>query len=145
MIKTGVSKSFKRAELLSLLKKAVSESGYLTREVLTEIALAAGVTLSEAYSVATFYSFLPVRPVGCNIIRICQCLPCELNDGRLIIERIQGQLGIRPGETTQDGKFSFELVSCIGACAQAPAMMINDRLYGNLTPAAVADILSSYK
>jgi NADH-quinone oxidoreductase subunit E len=82
--------------------------------------------------------------VGKNIVRVCRCLPCELKDGLAIIASIEKHLGVAPGQVTTDGKFSFELVGCIGACDQAPAMLINDKLYGNLTPERITEILSTY-
>lgn len=88
--------------------------------------------------------YLPVSKTGKNVIRVCGSVPCDLKDAEAVISSIQKELGITPGEATVDGKFSFELVSCIGACDEAPAMMINDQLYGNLTPERIAEILKSY-
>jgi NADH:ubiquinone oxidoreductase subunit E len=133
-----------RAGLLPALKDAVSKNGSLNRESMSGLAGQCRLPLNEVYGVATFYAFLPVSPAGKNVIRVCRCLPCHLKDAQAVIGSIQKELGIAPGETSRDGKFSFELVSCIGACDQAPAMMINDKLYGNLTPAGIAEILKSY-
>jgi NADH:ubiquinone oxidoreductase subunit E len=133
-----------RAGLLPALKDTVSKSGSLDREAMSGLADQCRLPLNEVFGVATFYTFLPVSPAGKNIIRVCRCLPCHLKDAQAVIGSIQNELGIVPGETTRDGKFSFELVSCIGACDQAPAMMINDKLYGNLTPPGIAEILKSF-
>ena len=94
---------------------------------------------------ASFYSFLAVKPKGRNIIRICKSLPCLLKNAEVIIETIRKELGIRPGETTADGRFSFELTNCIGACDQAPAMMINSDVHGDLTSKKIVKILEGYK
>jgi NADH-quinone oxidoreductase E subunit len=144
MSKTIESNTIKRSRLLPCLKSEQERKGYIDRQSMAVVAGQVDVPLNEAYSVATFYAFLPVAPVGRHVIRICHCLPCELKDGQAIIEGIEKKLGIAPGQVTADGKFSFELVSCIGACDQAPAMLINDKLYGNLTPESVAGILASY-
>lgn len=133
-----------RAGLLPALKDAASKNGSLNRESMSGLAGKGCLPLNEVYGVATFYAFLPVSPTGKNIIRVCRCLPCHLKDAQAVIGSIQKELGIAPGETSRDGKFSFELVSCIGACDQAPAMMVNDKLFGNLTPAVIAEILKSY-
>ena len=133
-----------RAGLLPALKERVGKDGSLNRESMSGLAGQCRLPLNEVFGVATFYAFLPVSPAGKNIIRVCRCLPCHLKDAQAVIGSIKKELGIAPGETSKDGKFSFELVGCIGACDQAPAMMINDKLYGNLTAAGVAEILKSY-
>ena len=101
--------------------------------------------IGELYGVATFYSFLSITPLARNIIRICKSIPCYLKNSLMIIEAVEGELGIRPGESTSDGRYSFELTNCIGACDKAPAMLINSDVHGNLTPKKIAQILKSYK
>lgn len=133
-----------RAALLPALKDRVGKDGSLNRESLSGLAGQYQLPLNEVFGVATFYAFLPVSPCGKNIIRLCRCLPCHLKDAQAVIGSIKKELGIGPGETSGDGKFSIELVSCIGACDQAPAMMINDKVYGNLTPPGITEILKSY-
>jgi NADH:ubiquinone oxidoreductase subunit E len=133
-----------RAGLLPALKDQVSKNSSLNRESMSGLAGQCRLPLNEVFGVATFYAFLPLSPAGKNIIRVCRCLPCHLKDAQAVIGSIKKELGIAPGETSRDGKFSFELVSCIGACDQAPAMMVNDKVYGNLTPAGIAEILKSY-
>ena len=133
-----------RSQLLPALKTELGKNGHLSRQVMDGVAGRAGLPLNEVYGVASFYAFLPLAPAGKYVIRVCRCLPCDLKDGRAVIESIQQQLGIAPGQVTADGKFSLELVSCIGACDQAPAMLVNDRLYGNLKPEGIAEILKSY-
>jgi len=133
-----------RAGLLPALKDRVGKDGSLNRESMSGLAGQCRLPLNEVFGVASFYAFLPVSPAGKNVIRVCRCLPCHLKDAQAVIGSIKKELGIAPGETSKDGKFSFELVGCIGACDQAPAMMINDKLYGNLTPPGIAEILKSY-
>ena len=132
-------------DLLILLEEAQNKFGYLSGECVTEIADSLGLSISDVYGVATFYSFLSTKPRGKNIIRVCKCLPCLLKGSHSIIESIQKKLGIKPGETTPDGKFSFELTNCIGACDKAPAMMINNDVYGDLTQQKISQILEEYK
>jgi len=67
------------------------------------------------------------------VIKVCNCLPCEMKQASAVVDGIKREIGIGPGQTTADGKFTLEIVGCIGACDQAPAMLINDKLYGNLT------------
>ena len=131
--------------LLVLLKRAQGEFGCVPEEFIAEIAQSLDIPASEIYGVATFYSFLATKPLGRNVIRICKSLPCYLKNSRMIINSVQDAIGIKPGETTPDGRFSFELTNCIGACDQAPAMMINNDVHVNLTPKKISRILKDYK
>ncbi|MGD0229553.1 MAG: NAD(P)H-dependent oxidoreductase subunit E [Syntrophorhabdales bacterium] len=133
-----------RPKLLDLLKSKQRTEGYLSRTSLAAIAGEVGLPLSEAYGVASFYAFLATKPRGRNVIRICKSLPCYLANAPMMIEAIARSAGVKPGETTPDGRFSFELTNCIGACDQAPAMLINDTVYGKLTPGKIADILKEF-
>ncbi|MDP2931081.1 MAG: NADH-quinone oxidoreductase subunit NuoE [Chloroflexota bacterium] len=131
--------------LLARLKQAQDRLGYLPEECLAEVARSLNMPLSEVYGVATFYSFLSTRPLGRNVIRVCKSLPCYLKNSRMIVESIEDKLGIRPGGTTPDGRFSLALVNCIGACDIAPAMLINHDVHGDLTPRKISRILQSYE
>jgi len=127
--------------LLSLLEEAQDRYGYLAEELVNELARSLDIPVGEVYGVASFYSFLSTKPLGKNVIRICKSIPCYLKNSQSILETVEGELGIKPGETTEDGKFSLQLTNCIGACDQAPAMMINHKLYVNLTPKKTIEIL----
>ena len=131
--------------LLVLLKEAQEKFGFVSEEYISELAQSLDIPASEVYGVSTFYSFLSTRPVGRNVIRICKSVPCYLKDANLIIESINSELGIKPGETTTDGRFSFELTNCIGACDQAPAMMINHDVHGDLTLEKISQLLAEYE
>ena len=131
--------------LLVLLKKAQEKFGYVPEEVVAEAAKSLNTSIGDAYGVATFYSFLSTKPLGRNIIRVCQSLPCFLKNSEMIIKTVADEIGIKPGETTPDGRFSFELTNCIGDCDKAPAMLINNDVHGNLTPGKIAQILKKYK
>lgn len=127
--------------LLIRLKDAQKRFGYIPQEFMAELAESLGVSISEVYGVATFYSLLSTRQQGRHIIRLCKSLPCYLNNAEMIINQVEQEIGIGPGETTADGKFSFELTNCIGACDQAPAMMMDNEIYGDLTPEKISQIL----
>jgi NADH-quinone oxidoreductase subunit E len=139
------TRSQEKKDLLVLLERAQSRSGCLSRETIAELAASLGLSVGEVYGVASFYSFLSIKPQGRNVIRICKSLPCYLKNSRLIIESVRKAIGIKPGQTTPDGRFSFELTNCIGACDRAPAMMINDDVHVDLTPVKIAKILEGYK
>ncbi len=127
------------------LQEAQTRSGYLTHEFMMELAGSLGVPINDVYGVASFYSFLSTRPLGRNVIRICKSLPCYLKNCQIIIETVAKEIGIKPGETTPDGRFSFELTNCIGLCDRAPAMLINGDAHVHLTPQKISQILRSYK
>ena len=131
--------------ILLALEKAQIRSGHITPEFMTELANTLDIPVNDVYGVASFYSFLVTRPPGRNIIRICKSLPCHLKEGQAIIETIEKEIGIKPGNTTVDGRFSFELTNCIGLCDGASAMLINHDVHIKLTPKKIAGILAKYK
>jgi len=139
------AQSQEQGDLLVLLEKAQGRSGYLSQELIAELAESLGLSISEVYGVATFYSFLYTKPQGRNVIRICKSIPCFLKNAQTIIESVQKAIGIKPGQTTPDGKFSFQLTNCIGACDRAPAMMVNNDVHLDLTPRKISKILKAYK
>ena len=134
-----------REKLLNLLEERQRTDGSLSEASLSGIAGDLNLPLSEVYGVASFYAFLSTKPQGKNVIRICKSLPCYLKNAPMIMESVSQNIGITPGQTTADGRFSFELTNCIGACDEAPAMLINDKVHGSLTPGKIADILKSYR
>ncbi len=134
-----------RGLLLARLIAAQQTDGYVSREFMAETARALQLPISEVYGVTTFYAFLSNRPLGKYVIRICKSLPCYLKHAEIIIDSVSGEIGILPGETTSDGKFSFQLTNCIGACDVAPAMLINHEVHGHLTPAKISEILKFCK
>ncbi|MBT9138387.1 MAG: NADH-quinone oxidoreductase subunit E [Syntrophomonadaceae bacterium] len=132
-------------ELLVRLGEAQNKFGYLSEKVMIELAESLDMSISDVYGVATFYSFFSIRPQGRNIIRICKSVPCFLKNSQVIIETVEKEIGIKPGETTPNGKFSFHLTNCIGVCDKAPAMMINSEVYVDLTPNKISQILKAHK
>ena len=132
-------------DVLALLKEAQEKPGYLAAEKLQQIARDCRIPVGHLYGVATFYGFLDTRPVGRNVIRICQSVPCYLKEVDAVAKAIEDELGIKPGEITGDGRFSLHRVNCLGACDHAPAMMVNGRVHVDLTPSSVIDILGEYR
>ncbi len=131
--------------LLVLLKKAQEEFGYVPEELIVETAKSLNTSIGEVYGVVTFYSFLSTKPQGRNLIRICKSVPCFLRNSQMIIKSVAEELGSTSGEATSDGRFCFQLTNCIGACDEAPAMMINSDVHVNLTPSKISQILKEYK
>ncbi|TAK36229.1 MAG: NAD(P)H-dependent oxidoreductase subunit E [Chloroflexota bacterium] len=140
-----VARCTERRDLLPILKEGQSRYGFLPAELLSRLAEALEVPVNDVYGVASFYSFLTLALPGRNTIWMCRCLPCHLKDGRGLLDAVQEQLGVGPGETTVDGCFTLRLTNCIGACDQAPALMVNNDRYGSVIPGRLAEILSRYR
>ena len=128
-------------EVLRKLKEIQEEFGYIPGSQIAGTARSFGMTVSEVYGIATFYSFLSTKPLGKYVIRICQSIPCCLKSAETLMDAVGKEIGIKPGQTTSDGKFSFELTNCIGACDMAPALLLNSKVYGHLTVEKVAELL----
>jgi NADH:ubiquinone oxidoreductase subunit E len=133
-----------REALLGMIKEEQERSGCVSEEAIVEMAESVSVSVGDVYGVTTFYSFLSTRPLGRHVIRICKSVPCCLQDAEMMMRCLQEELGVSPGETTADGRFSFEVTNCIGACDQAPAMLVDDEVYGHLTAEKISEILKSY-
>lgn len=133
-----------RADLVECLKEAQRQYGYVPEEVIAALSESLAIPVHEVYGVASFYSYISTRPLGRNVIRVCKSLPCYLKSAEMIMEAVAKELGIGVGETTADGRFSFELTNCIGLCDQAPAMLINQAPHVDLTPEKIKQILKSY-
>ena len=131
--------------LMHVLQEAQRIYGFLPLEVQKTIAQGLGISLSEVYGVATFYSQFSLTPKGKNRISVCLGTACYVKGSDKILEEIEKQLNIKCGECTKDGLFSIDSCRCVGACGLAPVMMINDEVYGKLTPDMVKGILDSYR
>jgi NADH-quinone oxidoreductase E subunit len=118
---------------------------YLNKEVIKKVSKHLNISLSQIYGVITFYTMFSVKPRGKFIIRICQSAPCHLMGSKSLIEHLEQLLRVDVGETTEDGVFTLETTSCLGVCGVAPAMMINDDVYGNLTPERVNNIIEKMR
>ena len=118
---------------------------YLPEEAVRQLAEGLRIPVNQVFGVVTFYTMLSVRPRGENIIRVCESPPCHLMGAQSIIGILENELGIETGETTTDGRFTLELTSCLGVCDVAPAMMINEEVYGNLTRDKIVDVLKKFR
>lgn len=134
-----------KTPLIYILKDVQKEYGHLPEEVLTRVASTTKIPLSEIYGVATFYSLFTIKPKGKHVVRCCNNAPCHVRDSKEVLEEIQKYLKVRIGETTMDGLFTLEFTSCLGVCAVAPVMMIDENVYGNLTAEKAISILKDYK
>ena len=129
---------------MPVLQAAQEIFGYLPEEVQIKVAEGLDIPLSEVYGVASFYAQFTLNPKGRYQISLCLGTACYVKGASAVLEAVQEHLGIRPGSITPDGKFSLDACRCIGACGLAPVMMINNDVYGRLTPEQVGDILDKY-
>jgi len=131
----------KPSDLIPILQHIQDVLGYLPREAMTETARFLNMAETSIYGVATFYTqFLLTRP-GRHRIKVCHGTACHVRGATEITKAVASQLGIGPGETTDDFEFTVEAVACFGSCALAPVMVVNDKVYGNMTPERVVEIL----
>lgn len=118
--------------LIPILQDIQKEYNYLPCEALEATAEKLEVPLSQVFSVSTFYNAFSLTPKGDNIIRICLGTACHIRGAQLIQDQLEKKLGIKEGETTKDMKYSLEVVACVGACAMAPVVIVNDKYKGNV-------------
>lgn len=118
---------------------------YIPREGMEALAEYLGCPLSSLYSMATFYRALSLKPKGRHIIKLCDGTACHIRGSVNLIGGVERELGIGAGETSEDGEFSLELVNCLGSCALAPVMVVDDKYYGKVTPDKVPEILDEYR
>ena len=130
--------------LMPIMQKAQDIYGYLPIEVQTMISDATGVPLEKIYGIATFYAQFALAPKGKYRISVCLGTACYVKGAQGVFDKLVELLKIEEGECTPDGKFSLEACRCVGACGLAPVMMINDDVYGRLTPDMIQDILDKY-
>ena len=131
--------------LMPILQEAQAIYGYLPIEVQTIIAEEMDIPLEKVYGVSTFYAQFSLNPKGRNQISVCLGTACYVKGSGLVMEEIEKQLGIKDGECPADGKFSLDSCRCVGACGLAPVMLVNDDVYGRMTPDQVKDILAKYE
>lgn len=132
----------KEEELIPLLQETQGQFRYLPAESMREVARFLHIPESTVYGVSTFYAQFKLTPLGKRIVRICRGTACHVRGGAKILEEAEKQLGIKAGETTEDLEWTLDTVACIGACALAPTMTIDNETYGKMTTKRVAEVLS---
>lgn len=135
----------KKGSLIPILQEVQALYNYLPKDALEYIASSTGTPIAQIYGVVTFYSQFHLNPRGRNIIRVCQGTACHVRGGKVILQTIEKELGIKAGYTTEDLRFTLETVACIGACGLAPVMQVNEDTHGRLTPDKLAPILAKYQ
>jgi len=129
---------------IPILQKVQEEYGYLPEETISEIAKFLGLSQNEIYGIATFYAQFRFERQGQYVVKVCQGTACHVRGGRRILETVRQELGLQPGETSPDYKFSLEIVTCFGACALAPVMVVNKTVNGRMTTVKAKQVLAKY-
>ena len=131
--------------LMPVMQRAQNIFGCVSLDVQKLIAEKLGVTLSEVYGVATFYSQFKLKPAGKYTISVCLGTACYVKGSQKVLDRLSEELNIPVGDTTDDGLFTLQATRCLGACGLAPVMTVNDEVYGGLTPDDIPGILEKYR
>jgi len=132
-------------DIIPLLQRLQDACGYLPREVVLGVCERTGLPASRLFGVATFYEQFHLEPRGRHLVRCCRGTACHVKGGRKNIRTVERELGVREGETSPDGRFTFETVACLGTCFLAPVIMVDGTYYGKVTPARIKTILDQYK
>jgi NADH:ubiquinone oxidoreductase subunit E len=135
----------KQEGLIPLLQKVQGELGYIPEEAIDGISARTGVPASEVFGVLSFYAQFRLEPQGKYVINVCRGTACHVRDGVAIREALERVLGIKAGETTPDMEYTLETVACIGACALAPTIVINDQVHGLMTVKKVEEMFAEYR
>lgn len=140
-----ITKRKQDGSLIPLLQSAQDTYGFIPEKAIYYISELVNIPAAEIYGVITFYSQFRLKPLGENIIRICEGTACHVNGAKSILSVLQNELGISVGETSDDGIFTLQSVACLGCCSLAPVIMINDETFGNLTASSLTKIIKKHK
>lgn len=133
--------------LIAILLEIQEASGknYVNEECADIVAKELNISISVVYDVLTFYAMFSTKPRGKYVIELCKSATCHVNNSKQVVKLFEEALGIKMGETTEDGLFTLQYTSCIGACDISPAMKIGEKVYGHLDEDRIKDILDSYR
>lgn len=131
--------------LMPIMQRAQDIFGYLPEDVQNIIAKGLDIPVSDVYGVATFYAQFNLEPKGKYIISVCLGTACYVKGAQLVLDELEKVLGVPAGSTTPDGLFTLKATRCLGACGLAPVIMVNDDVYGRLTPDQVAGVIEKYR
>lgn len=135
----------KRGSLLPILQGITEIEKSLSAEMMIEVARELDISTAEVYGTASFYSFLDTEPRGEYIIRVCKTISCDMKGKKQIVKTLEDLLKIKVGETTHNKKFTLLETNCLGWCHKAPAMLVNDEVYTDLTPDKIRKIIHKYR
>lgn len=134
-----------RGSLIPVLQQLQQRFGYLAPETMSAVAEHLSLSESTVYSVASFFTQFKFKPSGRNIIKVCRGTACHVGGGERILSELERQMGIKPGETTPDLEYTLDTVACIGACALAPVVLLNEEIHGKTSTSKILDVVSARK
>jgi NADH-quinone oxidoreductase subunit E len=134
-----------KSNLIAILQAVQKKEGYITPHAVDKISEHLRITRSRIYGVASFYSQFKFNPPGRNSIKICLGTACHVQGGDFLLSALKAEIGIAPNETTEDGRFDLERVACLGCCALAPVIMINDVIFSNMSVVKMKELLDHYE
>ena len=135
----------KKEQLISLLQDIQAEFNYLPQDVLVKVSQKLDIPLSQIFSVVTYFRAFSLKPRGRHLITVCLGTACHIRAGQRLVDKIERDYGIKPGETTEDMRFSLETVNCLGCCALGPVVVVDGKYEGNLNPDKLDRALRAYK
>jgi len=130
--------------IITMLQEIQEHYGFISTHAMIRLSQLTTLPASDIYSIVTFYSQFHLSPRGENIIKICRGTACHLNDAEELSQALYQHLGARENQTTLDGKFTIEKVACLGCCSLSPAIMINDEVFGRLSPENIPQVISDF-
>ncbi|MDR3442199.1 MAG: NADH-quinone oxidoreductase subunit NuoE [Legionella sp.] len=138
-------KDQRQSAVMSTLRIVQEEHNHLTTELMDAIATYLEMSPIAVYEVANFYTMYEHKPVGKHLVNVCTNISCMLRDSAAVVAHLEKKLGIKLGETTDDGRFTLRAVECLGACVKAPMMQVDKDYHENLTPESIDAVLSQYQ
>jgi len=132
-------------QLVPILQDIQDEENYLPKEALVQVGLGLGISLSQVYSVATFFKAFSMKPRGRHLINVCMGTACHVRGAERVLEKIERDIGIEAGDSTDDGRFSLETVNCVGACALGPIVIVDGDYAGQMRTDKVGKMLKKYE
>jgi len=139
------SYTYKKEQLISLLQDVQAEFNYLPGDVLIKISQKLDIPLSQVFSVATFFRAFSLKPRGRHLVTVCLGTACHVRGGQRLVDKVERDYGIKPGETTEDMKFTLETVNCLGCCALGPVVVVDGKYESQMNPDKLDRVLRRYK
>ncbi len=134
-----------QSTIIAVLQDVQQEFGYLPKDAIRSVSTEMNIPLSRVLSLATFFNAFSLKPKGKHPINVCMGTACHVRGAQLILEKLERELEIKSGNTTQDGNFSVDEVRCVGCCGLAPVIMVGDEFHGKLSQTKVPGVLKKYK
>jgi NADH:ubiquinone oxidoreductase subunit E len=135
----------KKEQLISLLQDIQAEFNYLPQDVLVRVSQKLDIPLGQVFSVATFFRAFSLKPRGRHLVTVCLGTACHVRGGQRLVDKIERDYGIKPGETTEDTRFTLETVNCLGCCALGPVVVVDGKYESRMNPDKLDRVLRGYK